>query len=414
MRLFSQALFFVMLATPVWSMGDRSPESDFEEKVRKIHDRAIVIDTHVDIPFNYATDEVDPGRRGDQQVDLPKMREGGMDAAFLVVFVPQTERSPENYAIAKEQALTKFSAIRRVTSILYPDEIGLAVTADDVRRNHRNGKLSALIGIENGYVIGKDPELVRLYYDLGARYMSLTHNGQNDLGDSCCPLPGERKVTSEFGGLSALGEETVRIMNDVGMMVDVAHADKQTVLDIAAISKAPIISSHHALRSFVDIRRNLDDEALLAVKKTNGVVQIVAFDSYLKPVDPAKLKARADLAKEFGIDSFAAFLALEGARKEEYMARRNAFDETWPRASVETLVDHIDYTINLLGVDHVGIVSDFEGGGGIEGWDDASETLSVTAEMVARGFSETDIRKIWGGNILRVMEEVAAVAKAAN
>jgi len=392
-------------------MGDRPIESDFEEKVRKIHERAIVIDTHVDIPFNYATDEVDPGRRGDQQVDLPKMREGGMDAAFLVVFVPQTKRSPENYAIAKEQALTKFSAIRRVTSILYPDEIGLAVTADDVRRNHRNGKLSALIGIENGYVIGTDPELVRLYYDLGARYMSLTHNGQNDLADSCCPLPGERKVTSEFGGLSAIGEETVKIMNDVGMIVDVAHADKQTVLDIADVTKAPIMSSHHALRSFVDIRRNLDDEAMLAVKKTNGVVQIVAFDSYLKPVDPAKLKARADLAQEFGIDSFAAFLALEGTRKDEYMARRNAFDKTWPRASVETLVDHIDRAVKLLGVDHVGIVSDFEGGGGIEGWDDASETLSVTAELVSRGYSEADIRKIWGGNVLRVLEDVAAVAE---
>ena len=410
MRFFLGLTLGLALSTPVFAMGDSPSDSKFEERVRKIHDRAIVIDTHVDIPFNYATDEVDPGQRGTQQVDLPKMREGGMDAAFLVVFVPQTKRSPENYAIAKEQALTKFAAIRRLTANLYPDEIGLAVSARDVRRNHKAGKLSALIGIENGYVIGTDPELVRLYYDLGARYMSLTHNGQNDLADSCCALPGERAVTSEFGGLSSLGEETVKIMNDVGMMVDVAHADKQTVLDIAAVSTAPIISSHHALRAFVDIPRNLDDEALLAVKQTNGVVQIVAFDTYLKPVDPAKLKARADLAKEFGIDSFAAFLALEGERKAEYMARRNAFDETWPRASVETLVDHIDYTVELLGVDHVGIVSDFEGGGGIDGWDDASETLSVTAELVARGYSESDIKKIWGGNILRVMEDVADVA----
>ena len=176
-------------------------------------------------------------------------------------------------------------------------------------------------------------------------------------------------------------------------------------------TKAPLISSHHALRAFVDIPRNLDDEALLAIKKTGGVVQLVAFDSYLKPVPEEKLAARRELGKRYGIDSFEAFLALTDEEEAAYMWSAINLMKPGHAPLLPHWSDHIDYAVKLLGVNHVGIVSDFEGGGGIEGWDDASETLNVTTELVRRGYSERDIKKIWGGNLLRVMEEVENVAK---
>jgi membrane dipeptidase len=365
----------------------------------------------VDIPTNYATPDADPGIRGDMQVDLPKMVEGGLDAVFFVVFVPQTERTAENYQIAQAQAMNKFNAIHRMTDEQYPDRIELARTARDVSRIHNSGKRVALIGVENGYTIGKNLELIKDYYDLGARYMSLTHNGHNDLADSSAIRDelGDEEV--EHGGVSKLGARVIEEMNKLGMMVDVAHAGKATVLDVASLSKAPIISSHHALKHFVDIPRNLDDEEMIAIKETGGVVQIVAYDSYLKPVHPDKAKAFAALMAEYGVDSPAAYNALSEADRQSIKDERARFDEQWSPASVQDFVDHIDYAVDLIGVDHVGIVSDFEGGGGITGWRDASETLNVTIELVRRGYSEKDIGKIWSGNLLRVMSDVERIAR---
>ncbi len=380
-------------------------------KAKRIHERIIVLDTHVDIPENYATPDADPGVKGKMQVDLPKMIEGGLDAAFFIVFVYQTERTPENYELAQAQAMNKFNAIHRMTDDLYPDRIELATMASDVGRIQKSGKQVALIGIENGYVIGKDLTLLEKYYDLGARYLSLTHSGHNDLADSSNVRDELGDAEVEYGGLSELGRRVVGEMNRLGMIVDVAHAGKATVLEVASLSQAPIISSHHALKRFVDIPRNLDDEELLAIKETGGVVQIVAYDSYLKPVPPEKTEAREALFEKYGIDSFRAFLALSNAARLAYEADQAKLDEQWPPASVNEFVDHIDYAVNLIGVDHVGIASDFGGGGGITGWRDASETLNVTVELVRRGYSKKSIAKIWGGNLLRVMNEVERVAR---
>src|SRR5690606_26262285 len=205
-------------------------EDEIVARAREIHDRVLTLDTHVDIPFNYATEEVDPGVRGNFQVDLPKMREGGLDAAFFIVYVGQTERTPENYERAKEQAMTKFNAIRRMTYELYPDQIELAYSAADVERIHRSGKLVAAIGIENGYVIGKDLSLLEKYHELGARYMTLAHNGHNDISDSANPRPNLGDAETEHGGLSAFGEEVVAEMNRLGIMVDVSHISKDAML----------------------------------------------------------------------------------------------------------------------------------------------------------------------------------------
>ncbi len=406
------------LAAPVaWAAcsggGGRGREEADEELVaraRAIHDRVINLDTHVDIPFDFATEKVDPGVRGDRQVDLPKMVEGGLDAAFFIVYVPQTERTPENYAKAKEQALTKFRAIHRMTDEMYPDRIGLAYSAADVERIHASGKLVAAIGIENGYAIGKDLGLLAEYHRLGARYMTLAHNGHNDIADSAQPREDLGDSEAEHGGLSEFGRRVVAEMNRLGIMVDVSHISKAAMLEAARISKAPVIASHSAVRALADHPRNLDDEQLLALKENGGVIQVVALGSFVKEDPPEKRAAIEKLREEMGITTERAFEALSDEERAEYRRRRAEIEAAWPRATVKDFVDHIDYAVRLIGIDHVGISSDFDGGGGVEGWNDASETFNVTLELVRRGYGEDEIRKLWGGNLLRVWREVERVA----
>lgn len=330
-----------------------------------IHADSVPLDSHVDIPFDYATEAVDP-LDGDLQVNLQKMRAGGLDAAFFIVYVGQEERTAAGYEQAMIDAQTKFDAIHRMTE-LYPDEIGLAERADDVVRLAEDGKLVAAIGIENGFVIGTDLSLLDRYFDLGARYMTLVHNGHNDIADSAQPREELGDDETEHGGVSDFGAEVIRRMNQLGIMVDISHASKAAALEAMELSAAPVIASHSSVRALTDHVRNLDDEALLRLRDNGGVVQIVAFNAYLG-------------------------------------------DGESP--SVTDLVDHIDYAVNLIGLEHVGISSDFGGGGGIDGWNGAAETLNVTAELLERGYSEEDIAKIWSGNLLRVWREVEQAAAA--
>jgi membrane dipeptidase len=384
-------------------------EDEIVAQATEIQERVINIDTHDDIPANFGTADVDPGVRGDRQVDLPKMREGGLDVAFFVVYVGQTERTPENYAQAKADALAKFEGIHRVTEEMHPDEIELAYTADDVERIHASGKLVAAIGIENGYVIGEDLSLLERYHGLGGRYMTLTHGGHNDIGDSATPREELGDAEEEHGGLSAFGEEVVAEMNRLGIMVDISHTAKTTMLDAARLSRAPIIASHSSCRALADHPRNLDDEQLVALKENGGVAQMVALGSFVK-VMPEKDEALSALREELGLTDYAAFRNMSDEQREVYEARRAELDERWPPANVQDYVDHIDHAVELIGIDHVGISSDFDGGGGVVGWNDASETLNVTIELVRRGYTEEEIAKLWGGNLLRVWHEVERVA----
>lgn len=383
-------------------------EEEIQALAADIQSRVITIDTHDDIPGNFATPEVDPGVRDGRQVTLPKMEEGGLDVAFFIVYVGQTERTPENYERAKAAAMTKFDAIHRMAEEMYPDKIEIPYTADDVERIHAGGKLVAAIGIENGYVIGKDLSLLETYHGLGARYMTLTHNGHNDIGDSTNPRDSEEE--SEHDGLSPFGEQVVAEMNRLGIMVDVSHTAKATMLDAVRVSQAPVIASHSGTKAIADVSRNLDDEQLLALKENGGVMQTVALGSFVKQV-PEKNEAVRALREEMGIGGgFGGMRNLTDEQRDEYQRRMAELDERWPPANVEDFVDHIDHAVELIGIDHVGISSDFDGGGGIEGWDDASETLNVTVELVRRGYSEEEIRKLWGGNLLRVWREVERVA----
>jgi membrane dipeptidase len=267
------------------------------------------------------------------------------------------------------------------------------------------------IGIENGYIIGQDLALLREYYDLGARYVKLTHNGHNDIGDSSDPVARLGDEESEHGGLSAFGEEVVREMNRLGMMVDVSHVAKSTMLDAARLSRAPIIASHSATKALADVSRNMDDEQLLALKANGGVIQVVALASFDKVDPPEKTAAQRAIREEMGLTDRAAFRSLTDEQRDEYRRRMLELDDQWPRANVQDFVNHIDHAVKLIGIDHVGISSDFDGGGGVVGYGNASEAFNVTLELVRRGYSEEDIAKLWGGNVLRVWRDVERVAK---
>lgn len=398
-------------------------------RARSIHARIISLDTHIDFAPAHLVGEPNYTQRLDTQFNLPKMSEGGLDGLFFVVYVGQT-REPQNpealkaagYERAYSLASEKFDAIHRFTSEITPDKIELALNVEDVRRVRANGKKIALIGVENGYPLGDDIERVKEFYDRGARYISLTHNGHNQLADS---HTGERDGW-KWNGVSPLGKQVIAEMNRLGIMVDISHASKEAMLQTVALSKAPVIASHSSVRALCDVSRNIDDEQLLAVKNTGGVFQVVAYDDFLKkrqPDSPERQAAIAEARRAFGLPDqngpgyrlrlHNALKQLPDDRRAEYESRLASIDRAIPGdspAAVKDLVDHIDYAVNLIGIDHVGIASDFDGGGGIAGWDDASESFNVTLELVRHGYTETQIEKLWGGNLLRVMDNVQRIA----
>lgn len=376
---------------------------------RPVHESVLTIDTHVDIPFEFATDAVDP-LDADLQVNLQSMRQGGLDSAFFIVYVGQTERTEENYRAAQAAAMTKFDAIRRMTGDMYPERIGLAESPDDVERIVGEGRLAAAIGIENGYVIGRDLERLDRYHDLGARYVTLVHNGHNDIADSAAPRPQFGDAETEHGGVSGFGADVIERMNALGMMVDVSHASKQSALDALDLSRAPVIASHSSVAGITDHPRNMDDETLLRLRDNGGVVQIVAFDAYVKAQPEEQLEAVAAINERFGFERTVDPATLPEEQRMEYLGAYREINERWPPANLDDFVDHIDYAVNLIGIDHVGISSDFGGGGGVIGWTGAGETANVTAELLRRGYGEDDIAKLWGENLLRVWREVERVA----
>lgn len=399
----------VLAACTAKSQGET--DQDLAARARAVQDSVITIDTHDDIPGNFATAEVDP-LDAPRQVNLTKMKDGGLDVAFFAVFVGQTPRTPENYEKAKADAMQKFDAIHHMAEKMYPGLIEIAYSPDDVRRIHGDGKLVAAIGIENGYVIGKDIGLIQKYYGLGARYMTLAHTRNNDICDSSTDPDGP-----EHHGLSDFGKKVVAEMNRVGMMVDVSHVSKECMMQATALSKAPVVASHSSTTARADVPRNMDDEQLQAVKKNGGVVQIVAFDGYVKVPAPEKLAAIDSLRQSLELTSRGAFRTMPADKRAMYDSGMAAIEQKWPKATVQEFVDHIDHAVKLIGIDHVGISSDFDGGGGVTGWDDASETYNVTEELLKRGYTTEQIRQLWGENLLRVWaanDSVAAAARSAD
>jgi membrane dipeptidase len=403
----------------------KNKEETVEERAKRIHDKVITIDTHDDINVKNFTDSINYTQRLDNQVNLPKMKEGGLDVAWFIVYTGQDSLNDAGYAKAEANAMSKFAAIKRLCENYAPDEIELALNSDDVRRIQASGKKVAMIGVENAYPIGEDLSKFEDYHERGARYISLSHNGHSQFCDS---NTGEKDSIWLHNGLSKLGQSAVKEMNRLGIIIDVSHPSKESMKQMIALSKAPIIASHSSARALCGHSRNLDDEQLLLMKDNGGVVQTVAFSSYL---NTEKHEARAAYMK--GIyQKIADSLNINWYERSQIASlsdeEKEAFMKNYPKVitmgkdlvkaktdapapvDVTDLIDHIDYMVKLIGIDHVGISSDFDGGGGIEGWSDASETLNVTTELVKRGYSEEEIEKLWGGNLLRVLDEVQAVA----
>ena len=422
--------------------------------------RVLKLDTHNDIePANFTAD-CNYTMRLTTQVNLPKMVEGGMDVSFMIVYVGQGPLTPEGYDNAYRQAVAKFDAVHRFTEKIAPDNIGLALTPADVLALHKKNLRIAVIGVENGYPIGTDIKRVKEFYDRGGRYMSLAHNGNSQLADS---NTGEAQGYLYNNGLSPLGREVIAEMNRLGMMVDLSHPSKGANMEAMRLSQAPVIASHSGVRALADVSRNMDDEQLLALKKNGGVIQVVGFASYVKTDSKERIDALAKLREEFGLAnrrrtrrrgaergarvrmlpmpaptvpvrwrvppvlprravgqrrrprtrSFG-LDALSPERRAEYDKRLAEIDAKFPpaaRANVKDFVNHIDYAVKLIGIDHVGISSDFDGGGGIDGWNSAAEAFNVTLELVRRGYTEEQIGKLWSGNLLRVWGEVEKVAQ---
>ncbi len=380
-------------------------------RARAIHERVITLDTHDDIDPRNFTKQRNYTQRLDNQVNLPKMEEGGLDVAFFIVYVGQGPLTADAYDKAYAQAVEKFDAVHRLTKEIAPDRIGLALTADDVRRIAASGRKVAVIGIENAYPVGTNLARIKEFHDRGGRYMSLAHNGHSQFADS---NTGERDGKWLHNGLSELGRQAIAEMNRVGLMVDVSHPSKQANLQAIALSKAPVIASHSAARALANHSRNLDDEQLQALKKNGGVVQTVAFDSYVKIKPPDSAERAAALAKARAGMPAGGPGAMTDAQRADFRARIAAVDKQFPpppMATVADFVNHIDYLVKTIGVDHVGISSDFDGGGGVAGWNGAEETFNVTLELVKRGYTEEQIGKLWSGNLLRVMADVERIAK---
>ena len=389
----------------------QAPDPALVARARAIHERVITLDTHDDIDPRNFTKTRNYTQRLDNQVNLPKMEEGGLDVAFFIVFVGQGPLTAEAYDKAYAQAVEKFDAVHRLTREIAPDRIGLALTADDVRTIAASGRRVAVIGIENAYPVGTNLARIKEFHERGGRYMSLAHNGHSQFADS---NTGERDGKYLHNGLSELGRQAIAEMNRWGLMVDVSHPSKPANLQAIALSKAPVIASHSAARTLADHSRNLDDEQLQAIRKNGGVVQTVAFDSYVKTKPPDSPERAAALATARAGMPAGGPGAMTDAQRAELRARIAAVDAQFPpppMATVADFVNHIDYLVKTMGIDHVGISSDFDGGGGVAGWNGADETFNVTLELVTRSYTEEQIGKLWSGNLLRVWADVERIAR---
>jgi membrane dipeptidase len=430
MRRFLSGLLAISIFLSFSGLGVQAHVTDEAKliaKARKIHAEVITLDTHNDINTANFTETVNYTQNLPTQVNLPKMKQGGLDVSWLIVYTGQGELTDEGYQRAYANAIDKFEAIHRLTKKIAPDQIELALTSADVRRISKAGKLVAMIGVENAYPLGTDIARVKEFADRGARYMSLAHNGHSQLADS---NTGERDNKWLHNGLSELGKKAIHEMNKWGIMIDVSHPSKQANIQAIQLSKAPVVASHSSARALCDHSRNLDDEQLELIKKNRGVVQTVAFRGYVsKEKSELRTKMSTEIMREiaekegFKMLERADVLKLPEKDRAEYGARLTAFrakvrpvvnerlKTSAPDVNVRDFVDHIDYLVKKMGIDHVGISSDFDGGGGVEGWDDASETFNVTLELVRRGYSKKQIEKLWSGNLLRVLDQVQKVAK---
>ncbi|MEM9362501.1 MAG: dipeptidase [Bacteroidota bacterium] len=384
-------------------------EEELVARALDIHKRVLTLDTHADTPLRMIEPGFDMAERHDpnetgSKVDYPRMKEGDLDAIFFAAFVAQDIRDDDGNTRAKALCLQMIDSVIASTE-RNSDVVGLALNPDDAYTLEKEGKRAIYVGIENGYPIGNDISNVEEYYNKGIRYITLVHSSNNDIADSATDPNG-----TEHGGISEFGSKVVDEMNRLGIMVDVSHGNDSVFYDAIKMSKAPIIASHSNARAVTNHRRNMTDEMLKLMAENGGVVQLTMLADYLREAPP-------------NMERDSAFAALRASMKpasemtmDERKAMRKSFQELNdkfpnPPATVKHVADHIDHIVKVAGIDHVGIGCDFDGGGGIEGIFDASEVMNITIELVRRGYTEEQIEKIWGGNLIRVFREVQAIAE---
>ena len=396
------------------------------QKAQMIHLKSVTLDTHDDIDVKNFSNSLNYTQDTDTQVNLPKMEKGGLDVAWFIVYTGQGDLTEEGYEKAATNAQSKFDAIHRLVNEYGSHKIGLAKSSADVDSLRKIGKKVAMIGVENAYPLGEDLTEVKRYYDLGARYMSLAHNGHNQFSDS---NTGEFDNTAKHRGLSELGKKVIDSMNYYGIMVDLSHPSKESIRQTIEQTKAPVVASHSGARALSDHPRNLDDEQLKWIQKNGGVVQTVALALFVNKDKHKKYLSAVDSVYRITANKLGLRYLSSSERRELKEKERAEYESLfskiikaaaedlakaktkYPPVNVSDYVDHIDYIKNKIGIDHVGISSDFDGGGGIEGWQDASETFNVTLELVKRGYTEEEIGKIWSGNLLRVLDATQETAK---
>lgn len=408
----SSKLLFTLIASSlaVHAAGDgKTPSVNDKDlqKAKQIHRKIVTFDSHVDVPV-----DLDAAAGGKSQFDLVKVERGHLSGAALAVFVPQAKRTPENYQKARADADAKYETIVNIAK-KNPNRAALAYSPAEVRNLAKQGKFAVVISFLNAFPLGKDLSQIDAWYDRGVRIFGFNHAGNNDWADSSRPVSGFGDKPDEIGGLSDLGKQAVAKLNEKGLLIDVSQLSTKALFDTLSITKAPVAATHSAIKGIVDNSRNLSDEELKAIAKKGGVVQIVAFSNYLRPIPEEindKVKA---LRSEYGLpdkdDTLPQSWPVE--KQKEYSARWHEIIASAPKATLAQFVDSIDYAVKKIGIDHVGIASDFNHGGGVRGWDNEGEAENVTAELLRRGYTEPQIAKLWGGNFLRVWGEAQTAGK---
>lgn len=390
------------------SFASVKSDKKLDHKVHRIHEKCLTVDTHCDTPMLM----VKPGfsvrienKAPQSRVDLPRMKKGGLDAMFFAVFTGQKPRTEENYkktyALANQMLDSIHSALKHNS-----DLATLALKADDLAKIEKTGKRAIYIGMENGFPLAKDLSRVEEFYKKGVRYITLCHSFHNDICDSSSD-----GKPAEHNGLSDFGRQVVTEMNRLGMMVDVSHASDKSFFDVVEYSKAPIIASHSSVRAVAQHNRNMTDEMIKKLAAKGGVIQICILDEYVKNPDTTTVNYKR--IKQIRKIYASGMEKMTEAEKEKLFAEWDEL-KAWKQKdlpNVKDLVDHIDHVKKLVGVDYVGIGSDFDGGGGLINCTDVRQFPNITRELILRGYTESEIRKIWGGNLLRVFKEVEKVAE---
>jgi membrane dipeptidase len=375
------------------------------------HRRALTLDTHLDTPANLVsprgfdiTKRYDTDREG-YQVDLPRMNEGGLDGGFWAIYTAQGPLTPEAYARARDTALLRSAAIREMAA-RHADAFALALRADDAARIDADGRKVVFQSIENSYPLGEDISMVETFYKLGVRMIGPVHNGNNQFADSTNDSSGPR-----WNGLSPLGAQLVKEANRLGMVLDGSHASDVAIAQLIDMSATPIILSHHGADGPYQHPRNAPDELLKKLAAKGGVIQMNALGSFIKPLQqsPERVAALSALRDRWGaIDD------LPADKYDAYLDERLAIDARYPEARAEfsDYMDQFLYTLKLIGPEHVGVGADWDGGGGVNGMRDVSQLPRITERLLAEGYSETDLKNIWGGNVLRLLRAAETHAAA--